>query len=406
MTIHKTLFLGFMLMGSAYGMENTKVLPKGVRSFNIKSVHTTVDQKTDSVGLFHSIAEPLAKEFTFKKVLDGEKNPINKMLLQAFMQGKFTENDSLGTFTADMKGNIQVTAAIFSYGLTDRFTLALGVPYYQAKMNVRVGFRASENAQKFVNSLNEPSNNQTAKAREVADKLTHAVRELNRKLTDNGYSEIQDVQRSGIGDITVAGKYLFLDHDFIKLANTSGAVAPTGYAGDPNILVNVPFGTGSWGLFTGFAADEFLRPDLWLNQYFKYTYQIPTHKNVRLKTEEETITVAEERAWSKLGSRWETGISTQYEPWFGLVAGLGLTHAGKTGDRYDTDNQAAKETLEKDTFERSTYWEARIGYQSIPAFKRKEFPVPFSLTLEAKRHISSMNTVVKDLYTADFSVYF
>ncbi len=399
-------FLGLITAGSAYSIENTKVLPKGVRSFNIKSVQTSVDQKTDAQGFFHSIAEPLAKDFTFRKVIEGEKNPTNRLLLQSFLQGKFSESDSLGTFSADMKGNIQVTGGIFSYGATDNLTLALGIPYYQAKMHVRMGFRASENAQRFVAALNEHGNNQTAKAREVADKLTFAVRELNKKLTDNGYSEIQDFERSGIGDITVGAKYLFVEQSWIKTANASGVIAPTGYAGDPNVLVNVPFGTGSWGLFTTFYTDEFIREDLWFNQYVKYTYQVPTHKNVRMKTEDESITVPEERLGFKPGDRWEAGVSTQYEPWFGLMAAVGLSYAGKNGDRYDTDNLVSKNALEKDGFERASFLEARIGYQSIPAFRRKEIPVPFVVSLEMKRHLSSINTVVKDLYTADFSLYF
>jgi hypothetical protein len=399
------LVLGMTFMSSVFAIENARVLPKGIRNFNIKNARTTVNEKSDASGVFHPIAEPLAKDLTFKKVIDGE-NGINRMLLRSFLQGKFQDSESLGTFTADMKGNISVTAAILSYGLTDSLTLAIGVPYYQAKMGVNMGFRASDNAEKFINSLNEPANNQAAKSREAAEKLRSSVAELNKKLVTNGYSPVQNFDKSGIGDITIAAKYRFINEKRIRIANANGIVMPTGYVGDPNVPVNIPFGTGSWGIFDTFYIDELITSELWLNQYFKYTYQAPAKKKVRLKTEEETITVDQDRISYKLGNRWETGLSVQYEPWFGLLFATGLSYTGKTGDRYKTKNLASRETLEKDTNDWSSYWETKIGYQSIPAVLRKEFPIPFNVTFEYKKHLRSSNTVVKDLYTFDFNLFF
>lgn len=392
-------------MGSSFALEHARVLPKGLRNIDIKNASASVSQKSDELGTFHPIAEPLAKDFTFKKVIENESG-VNKMLLQSFLYGKFLETDSLGTFTADMRGNVSVTAGIFSYGVTDSLTLALAIPYYQAKVRVSLGFQASENAQKLIDLLNDPANNQAAKSKELALKLENAVGELNNKLVLNGYTPIQDWQKSGIGDITLAAKYQFINGSFIRLANASGLTAPTGYSGDANVLVNIPFGTGSWGIFDTIYIDEVLSPDFWFNQYVKYTYQAPARKNFRLKTEDEAIVVPEERIRFKLGDRWETGVSAQYENYYGVILGTGLSYTRKQSDRYETDNREAKQALEKNTYDSSTYWETKIGYQSIPAFLRKEIPVPFNVTLEFKKHLQSINTVVKDLYTFDLNLYF
>ena len=402
---HLIIGLGSIFATSGFAVENAKVLPKGARNLDLKSVFTSIHEKSDSIGVYHPIAEPLAKEFTFRKVLENEKG-INKMLLKSFMQGRFSEDDSLGHFTADMKGNISILAGVLSYGVTEHLTLAIGVPFYQAKMNVKMGFEASPNALRLVEELNTPGNNQPGKSREIAAKITNAVGELNQKLLDNGYQPIQDFSKSGIGDITLAAKYQILNHPHVRLANAAGTIAPTGYAGDSSVPINIPFGTGSWGFFNTFYIDEPLTQDFWFNQYFKYTYQLPTRKTVRLKTEDETITVPRDDVRHKIGDRFETGISAQYEPSFGLIAASGLSYTRKHGDRYSVDDLNSKSAIEKDSHDWATYWEAKLGYQSIPAFLRKEFPIPFNVTLEMKRHLRSANTVVKDLYTFDFNLFF
>lgn len=397
--------LGMAFTGSAFAIENAKVLPKGVRNINIKNARASVSEKSDAGGVFRPIAEPLKKDMTFRKIVEGEKG-INQTLLKAFLVNKFDESESLGSFSADMRGNISVLAGVFSYGITDNLTLAIGIPYYQAKMHVRMGFHATSNANRLINYLNKPENNQTAKAEEVAEKITNAVRELNNKLTDNGYDPIYDWNKAGIGDITVAAKYRFLNTDHFRLANALGVVAPTGYAGDPNVLISVPFGTGTWGIFDTIYIDEMITNEFWFNQYFKYTYQAPMKKQVRLKTEDESITVPEEKIRVKLANRWETGFSAQYEGQQGIMLASGISYTGKRGDSYDVDYIPSRTELEKNTNDWSTYWETKIGYQSIPAFLRKEFPVPFNVTFELKKHLSSANTVIKDLYTFDFNLFF
>lgn len=410
LTNHKNLnyvltFLSVFWLESSFAMENAKVLPKGVRNLNIKNVNTSISQKTDSLGVAQSIAQPLAKSFTFKKIISSEKG-INKLLLQSFLKGKFDENDSLGDFTADMAGKVIVTAFIIGYGLTDNLTLAVGVPYYQTKMNVKMGFRASENAQKFVSLLNDPSANQTAKAQEVANKLNNAPAELNTKLNEYGYEPIQDWTGSGFGDTTIAAKYQPFKTEQVAIANTTGLIAPTGKINNPDVLISIPTGTGGWGLFNTLAIDGYFSNELWVNLYGKYSYQFPVKKSVRLKTDEEPLNVEKENLRYKLGDRVETGLSLQYEPWFGLVSALGMSYTKKKGDRYKTDNLDAKAALELDSDAWATYLEARLGYQTVPAFLRKEFPLPLVLNFEFKKHVKSRNTLTNNFYTLDLYLFF
>lgn len=397
--------LVFSLSSSLLGIENTKVIPKGARSLDFKSARTIVSQKTNRVGSLQPLAKPLAQNLTFREVLKGESG-VNKLQLLSFLEGKFDLDDSLGSFTPEIKGSAVINAFVFTYGITDNFNLAVAVPFYEMDMRVEMGFQHSEKAEKLINYLNDPKDVQKAKAREVAKKLNHSVDELNAKLRLNNYAPIENWKKSGIGDTMLAGKYRMIMNERLRFADTFAVFAPTGYRGDPNNNLSQSFGAGTWGLANTFYADEFITSELWLNQYFKYRYQAPGRKSMRLKRADEAIAVSEENVSYKTGDTIEAGASIQYEPWYGLILGTGVAHSNKAADTYHIGEVESRRFLEKDTDEHSMYWETKLGFQSIPAFHRKEFPVPFILSLEYKKHLMSKNTVVKDLYLLDLNLFF
>lgn len=397
--------LGFSLTHYAFAFENSKVLPKSVRNITIKSVSTSVSQKSNADGELRPLAEPLEKEFTFQKVINNEVG-TKQMLLKGLLLGNFANDESLGKFSAEMKGNISVVAPVISWGLSERLTLAAVFPYYRAKMGVELGFQPSENAKKFMNLLHDQNSNQTAKAREVTEKINDAVGELNKKLNKNGFASLENWEGSGLGDVTIAGKYRFMEGSLFQMASTSGVILPTGRNADPDIQVSMPFGDGSYNIFSSVLVDETLGSGVFFNQYAKYYYQVPSEKEIRLKTADEAIEVEKSKERFKLGDKYELGASLQFEPEFGFVSGVGYTYFKKFSDRYDLAHLESKEEWQKNTYQKATHLEAKIGYSSVPAFKRKEFPVPMSTTIEYKKHLQSKNTIAKDLVSFDMAVFF
>ena len=73
-----TIAAHILMMGTAFGFENTKVLPSGVRQVKIKSVNTQVETKMDGIGSLHTLGEPLTKPLTLGKILNSKKNPGEK----------------------------------------------------------------------------------------------------------------------------------------------------------------------------------------------------------------------------------------------------------------------------------------------------------------------------------------
>lgn len=400
-----TLFVVAMAP-QALAFESAKVLPPGVRNLDLRSVQTTIEEKTDGSGTAQPLAQPLSQDLTFSKIAKDE-DPLKSTQLKAFLLSNgFAETDSVGQFKGDLNGSLAVFAPIASYGLTDKLTLAIAAPYYRAATSIKVGFTPNATAQRFLNQLALTENNQTAAAREAGEKMNAAVARLNTKLVDHGFAELKDWNDSGFGDITVAAKVRALDAGFLALATTGGVVLPTGRADDPNILNDMPFGDGQWDVFGQVAIDEPLVGGLFLNQHVKFTEQLPGKKDVRLIDADEKIAVGDDKAKFKLGDKWDAGASLQYEANFGLVAGAGYTYFRKYGDVYRDVPGPTKSELEKGTDQVAHNSEAVLGYSTIPAYQRGTFVAPLELKLTYTNQLASRNLPVTDLVQLDFNLFF
>ena len=390
----------------ARAFEDTDVLPKGVRNLDVRAVSSDLDQKTDGQGNSQPLAEPLAKDLTFTQVAK-EEEQLRAQELRAFLRSNnFNESDAVGQFTADLKGHVSVVAPIASYGLTDKLTFAVAVPVYAASTSLRVGFKPNATAQAFIAALARPENNQVASAYEAADKLNHAVERLNTKLVTDGYRQLNDWQARGLGDATLAAKYRFYAAGPIAVATTAGFVAPTGRTDDPDVLNDIAFGDGQWDTFDEMAVDERLGGDFRLDQFGKYTVQLPGRRQVRAVTADEPIDVGYASTRFKLGDKIDAGTSVKWEPAFGLIAGVGYTYFRKFGDVYRAVSPATKGELEKGTDQHAHNAEFVLGYSTVPFYRRKAFSVPLDAELTYIRQMSSANMPVADQAQFDFNLYF
>ncbi len=395
-----------LLSGMAQGFEHTKTLPKGIRSVIFRTVHTELNEKTNGSGVKESLEKPLNKDYKFSDAMKNDSETKKNRNRAYLAKEGFNEDDPLGRMNADLTGQVTVFAPIVSYGLSEKFTLAIAIPIYRASMDVELGFEPSEEAQGFLNSLAEPHSNKASIARDQGQKLNDAVGELNQKLADNGFKQLGYWSETGLGDMTLAGKYRFFETSFLKIATTTGAVLPTGRTDDPDNLTDIPFGDGTWDIFSSLSFDQPIGAGFFFNQYGKYTYQAPARRSVRLETDDEAIEVDKRFVDYKMGDKVDAGISLQWESQNGMGAGLGYTYYRKLGDDYKVDPDVVENELEENTDQFATHAEAKVSFSGVPAYRSGAIPVPFSTGIEYKRHLSSINMPVSDLVTFDMAVYF
>lgn len=392
---------------NALSFESTQVLPEGVRNFNLRTVYTETDSKTDKQGQIKPLAIDLWKPLKFKNIISGETGLKKKQLEGLLIQQGWSPEDSVGDFYANLDAQISVWAPIFAYGVTSKLTIATALPIYSASTDISVGFKSNSGADKFIGALTDSKMSNYQSAVEAARKMSEAPSRLNTKLVDNGYQQLDKWQDTGLGDLQVIAKYLAYDGEVFKTTVSGGFVAPTGKTDDPAILTDLPFGDGQWDLISQVILDQDITPQLKINQFYKYTYQAPGNKETRLKTAEESIEVELKEIDYKLGDKVDAGLSIQYEQAStGIQGGLGVIAFRKFSDTYETEDLASKSELEKDSTQEALYWAAKLGYSTVKAYGRGEFAAPLMASIEYRKQQESKNQPRTDFTQIDLKLFF
>lgn len=403
---YKIFILAALACPTAFAFESTKVLPKGVRNLDIRSVYTQTSKKTDLNGNEVSLAVDLYKPLKFSNILQGEEG-LKKTQLNAFMIARgFKETDTVGDFRASLNAQINVWAPVLAWGITDKITLAGALPYYSTSTDISVGFRSNAGGEALLKAFEDPSVNYYYAAVEASDKFANAVGRLNERLEKNGYAPLEAWNNSGWGDFTLAAKALVQEGSVLRTSTTLGFIAPTGRTDNPNILTDLPYGDGQWDLFAQLTFDQVLSKRVFFNQFFKYTNQLPGRKEVRWKTFSETVEATRNQTDFKLGDKFDAGVSVQFEQESGLNAALGGLYYRKFGDRYEVDIVDVKNELKRATDQNALYWQARLGYSTVEAYRRKEFALPMSATIEYRKQYESQNLAVTDFTQIDLNLFF
>jgi len=409
--MHRNHLIAFALLfsaGAASAFESTKTLPQGVRNLNIKGIYTSTSEKTDPNGNSISLAEALWRPLRFRSVLSTEEDPLKRTQLEAFLvQQGISKEQSVGDFYADLNARINVWAPILGWGLSEDLTIAVAVPYYSTSTDIEPGFRTNAGADDFLAKLTTNSMNNYGSAQEAVEKFRDAIGRLNSKLVKWNYSELNSWNQTGWGDTTLALKYRAVNQDVMKFAVTGGIVAPTGRRDSPSILTDLPLGDGQWDIFSQLTFDQQMSSSVFFNQFAKYTYQAPDKRRVPWKTYDESIEVPVNSTEFKYGDKIDAGVSVQYESAVtGVTGGLGALYYRKFGDRYEVSEIDSKNELQRWTDQNAQYGQARVGYSTVEAYRRKEFPLPASITLEYRRQLASRNVPITDFAQMDINLFF
>jgi hypothetical protein len=408
--VKKSLVFFFLTHSlTSFSFENTNVLPQGIRSVKIQQMSTIIRSKYLSSGEKVGIGYDLEKDVLLSLVAKQKGDGVNAQMTEAFLTEEkgagLKLDDKIGKFRADLAASVRVTIPYLSYGLTENLTLAFVMPIYQANSGVKVGFEATKKGNDFVAALTHENNNKVEAARELSSKLSHSG--LNSKLTERGYAPLENWSKAGFGDMIFAAKYRFYNQKFLKASSSLGLILPTGTPKDPDVLNSVPFGEGAVGVFANITSDQPMSDWFFLNEYVKGTFNFPSMRTVRLKTEEEPLPLAKERLDFHLGHKIEAGLSAQINADFGLTCGLGYVFEKKFADTYSLDKEPlSKRALEKDTDSITNHVEATIGYSSLNAYKKKQVPLPLMASVGYKKQFMSRNALEKDLFSFDLTLFF
>jgi hypothetical protein len=388
--------------------DSAEVMPKGVFKANVTTnLYWPIDERFNPDGKEESVATD------FNSTLDSNVFPDLGFVELGFEMSPGSAN--IGRSIVDFE--YKFTDLIFElyYGITDRLTVGVYIPYYWNKTDVK---KASLDTTDATVGKNEALETLAPLYIPGTEPLTtEDVQRLLGKGLDIGathidglgYKRIETWSDSGIGDIEAGLRYQYLKTDNWRLAFTGGVRFPTGDVDDPDNLIDVGFGKGAYALLFRSNNDFTGIKNLVLNATVRYDLYFSHEQEKRiLLNVNNPLTRLKEEVEIDPGDIVELETSGTYT----LPKGFSLSLLYKYGFKTKKDEVSGPSSLSYRALEEETDWAyhdfiAEISYSTLPLFLDKKFPLPLNASLAYENVFAGKNNYLKQqFFSLKLSVFF
>jgi hypothetical protein len=381
--------------------DNAEVMPKGVSRASLEGkFYWPIDKRFDPNGDVEAVAVDANRSLT-SRVFPGLGQ------LETFFRlppGSATLGTSVVSFEYDL-----VTADfLYQYGVTDRFTAGVLIPYMWATNHVAARL---DTATATVGK--SPRLGRLVPLGATPDAVPLTTDDVQNILGSGldinndgqidvsgfGYKRVQGWSDHGLGDIDVGFRYQYLKTADWRLAITDGVRLPTGQVDDPDSLVDLAFGKGAYGLFFHFNQDYTGIKNCVLNGTFRYILVLPDRKVRRVPASvNQPITSTKVKVDRDLGDEFEFEGSVVYTLFEGLsVSGL-YQYGFKLKDEASGPQGLSFKALEDETDWTSHLFITGLSYTTIPLYRAKKFPWPLMASLLYRNRFAGSNNILKSQY--------
>jgi hypothetical protein len=365
--------------------DDAAVLPQGIsRAYWDFYRYRPTTQRYNADGNREALAYPFTNAALDSDVL------TSLAPLDAFVPGKAT----LGDVSVEYQYDIDILDLGYSYGVTDKLSIGIHLPYYWITNNVDTSLDTGS-ANVGLNPVSGACCIPLAAGGVAMD--TDDVQNL--IMDEYGFSKIDNWQREGIGDIELGARYLLYLEQDSAFSVTGGLRIPTGYADDADKLNDVAWSYGNYALLLRLhydyllsnlwkpAASRLHQPvasggDLIVNLTLRYDYMLPDDKIMRIgDTPDQVFTTNRERVDRELGDLYNLEASLKYHASEALALTLTYTYGGKFKDKIDGDQGFNYASLEADTDSNQQIVIVAASYSTLAAYQqqRSRLPMEFSL---------------------------
>lgn len=426
------LCISFVIAGiiSLSYADDAEVLPKGVFRVNTDTkfwfpVYERYNNKGD--------LEDVAKDFN--GILDSYIFPDLGLLEYAF--GMPAGSANIGRSIVSFKYGKTDENISLMYGVTDRLTIGLEIPYYWQKNKVKAMLDNS-NATIWKNPCYQNTTNPVCFAvpgiqdapmlpKSVVQSLGFSDTPLTTEDVINllsggldvngdgavdipgyGYKRFEKWSGSGIGDIEAGLRYQYLKTENWRLALTGGVRFPTGKVDDTDNLVDLGFGDGSYALLLRLNNDYTGIKNLVLNATISYDLILPYKKTLRVPDDvNQPITFNKEKVKKDIGDIIGLEVSGKYRFAKGFDFSLLYNYKFSLKDKISGNKGYIYKALEDETDTESHIYIVGLSYSTLPLFMEKKFPLPITASISYRNRFAGSNNVFKSQYVAfALGVYF
>jgi len=408
LTVSLAALISSVVCLSVCHAENSEVLPKGIWTASVNNyfylpIYDKFNDKGDVV--------PIAEDYN--AVLDSTVFTGLKDLEKIF--GMPSGSAMVGRSDVTFHYQIYAFDFLFAYGITDRLSFGVKIPYWyqknivDASLDTRFATVGKNAALGILAPLNVPGT--------VPLTTQDVINLLGKGLDINGDGKI-DVRGygyrrfgtwsdSGLSDMDAGFKFQYLTTKDWRLAAQGGVRFPTGQIDETDDLVDRGFGAGVWGSFFALNNDYVGIKDLTLDFTFRYYFLAPGEFTMRIpRTVHEPITANKATVELDYGDVFEFEVSAAYN----LSEAWSLSAIYRYGFALQ-DQVSGPPKFSYRSLEDETDFEEHIGivglsYSTLPLYKAKKFPFPLSLSLSYRNRFAGRDVLKSQYIGFGLSAYF
>lgn len=387
----------------SFALLVTELLPKGVSSPTFSSgLVDGLDQRYTEDGTLMKLGD--YKSVMIDSATLSKMDPRAKELIQAlnrFGTQGLGDNFTLGVLRVETSPTIKYFAPVFAHGITDKWTVALGVPIisYTNKFNLK---QTDSNIDFYRSQLSGLSG-QLDQA--LMTDITSAASEV---LRAKGYKSLESKDETFIGDIQLVSINELIHEDIYSLYFQNQLNLPTGpkYDSDDLLALNT---FGKTSLESTLTFKSSLNTTVDLIPYASYTMNLPSQVTMRVPKNEEDFFPEESQKQSltrKIGDSTKLGAAIGFN--FGDNISLVSSYEvlKKNEDSISGVTSGRQDLLTQQSDSQATYVANQISYSTVKSYFNKTSAIPFIAAYQISDTIAGKNIERRLQHDIKFMLFF
>lgn len=394
-----------LLMTTALQAQAWKVLPKGVRIIGYRNVTTSaITSNFNHNGQESSLGASLRVDAA----------ALNKMMNYAIIPGQTMDeaaynNLLIGAYEVDAKANLNVHGTGFGYGITDKVMFYGEIAHYTAKVKANIKRTSGNSYDETADLLLKAGGTiNTFLAENLRNMIDANERTIQSVITNQyKYKPVGDWHGSGYGDMETGFMINLADRGIWGLTVYPGVILPTGRQDDPDILQDIGFGDGQFDLFAEVATGYVANDKLSFGTTFRYTYQAPTTKTLRVPEEREFQLSSTKGEFDvKYGDKinWMLNTTISLNDWLSFTPTYRLLY--QMPSRYSSKYSQANDYLAYNSDKIEHQGQLTTTLSSITPFLKKEFMLPAQVNVNLVRTLGGKNIPNVSRFEVEFRMLF
>ena len=416
MSMKRTMIALFTLLVAApaiasglftpYSLSSAAVLPKGVKRLGYSGFTTEISNEYGNRGGIEVLGADFNKKLTVGELIKatpaGKDRGIFKGGLEASGLGM---GETAGQANGWIDARVTTSVPTLAYGVSDRWTLAVGIPIIYSNMHPATGWTVDPQFEAKLNKL--ATNGYRNPIGKYQADLQNVIQT---ELKNYGYDPLVDQSQTGIGDVVIAGKYQALKNRTLTVAISPRVSLPTGRASDVNKVVDLAPGDGHPNFGVAAISDYWIRPRLIWTSSLSYTYQTPMvrAKRIPLEASNWISPDVDNSAHQKAGDILGTSTGLRYEVLPAVTLGAGYSFQYKAPDKYTGNHfdPTRYNYLSVETEQTMHALDIGVQYSTVPLFRAHKFEIPLDIGIDYATVLVGRNTKKIELAAIELASYF